>query len=65
MEECFGIVVWLKDSYRIKRQNLSHNSQASIVVWLRVLANKKNLNSEDDGSKDRDNSVDLWQYELR
>ena len=46
----------------MKRQSLSYGSYINIVVYLRVLVNKKDQTLEIDGNRDKDDPVDVRPY---
>ena len=48
----------------IERDGLLYGSQANFVVWFRVLTNQETSSLEVDGSRDENDSMDVWIHEI-
>jgi len=64
MEEYFRCAMQQEHPCTIKRKNLLYYGYTSVSILIIVWTNKKDPSSKVDGSCSKDDSVDIWLYEI-
>ena len=62
MEEGFWSTVWQENSSQIEGESLSDGCTTNFTLRSRVLAYQEEPGPKVDGSRDEDDSMDVWLY---